>query len=93
MTENGNKYVLVGIDVFSKKVYAAALTSKHATIVKREIRRIILSFPKLPRIILTDNGGEFSMITNLCEQLRVKHNQSAPYHPQTNGACQSNTEK
>ena len=88
MTENGNKYVLVGIDVFSKKVYAAALTSKHATIVKREIRRIILSFPKLPRIILTDNGGEFSMITNLCEQLRVKHNQSAPYHPQTNGAVE-----
>ena len=43
MTDNGNKYALVGIEVFSKKVYATALTSKHASIVIQEIKRIILS--------------------------------------------------
>ena len=88
ITENGNKYALVGIDVFSKKVYATALTSKHATIVGREIRRILMSFPKMPKTILTDNGTEFATVPILCDQLSIKHNQSAPYHPQTNGAVE-----
>ena len=88
ITENGNRYALVGIDVFSKKVYATALTSKHATIVGREIKRILMSFPKMPKTILTDNGTEFATIPILCDQLCIKHNQSAPYHPQTNGAVE-----
>lgn len=88
ITENGHRYALVGIDIFSKKVYATALTSKHSSIVGREIRRILMSFPKMPKTVLTDNGGEFATISTLCNQLGIKHNLSAPYHPQTNGAVE-----
>jgi hypothetical protein len=88
LTENGHRFALVGLDVFSKKIYATALTSKHSSLITREIKRIILSFPNMPKTILTDNGGEFAQISLLCDQLGIKHNQSAPYHPQTNGAVE-----
>ena len=88
VTDNDNKYVLVGIDLFTKRVYATALESKEAFQVAKEVERIIFNNPILPDSILTDNGMEFVDISQLCQRYNIRHSKSAPYHPQTNGAVE-----
>ena len=67
VTDNENRYALVGIDLFSKRISAVALTSKAAINVQREIERVVFSNPFLPKCILTDNGTEFSLVENFCQ--------------------------
>ena len=88
ITSNENKYILVGIDLFSKKIYTAAIPGKFSFRIRNEIERMIFINSVLPRIILTDNGKEFSDITELCQTIGAQHNKSAAYHPQTNGCVE-----
>ena len=88
VTNNENKYALVGVDLFSKRVHACPLESKLSTIIATEIERILTKNPIMPKSILTDNGLEFAEVTRLCDELGIKHLRSAPYHPQTNGAVE-----
>ena len=88
ITSDDNKYILVGIDLFSKKIYTAAIPGKIAFRIRNEIERMVFSNPVLPRIILTDNGTEFSDVTAFCQQIGAQHNKSAAYHPQTNGCVE-----
>ena len=88
MTDLDHKYILVGIDLFSKKVYTAPLPNKESSTVRQEIEKILYSNPKLPNKILTDNGLEFSQLSEFCEKYHIKHAKSPPYHPQTNGAVE-----
>ena len=50
ITEDGNRYAIVGTDTFSKKVYAAAIPTKDSHIVTNEIKRILRSLPKKPML-------------------------------------------
>ena len=88
VTDRENRYVLVGTDLFTKKIYTAPLTSKHAETISMEIERFICANPTLPTAILTDHGREFFGVTSLCESFGIRHNKSPPYHPQTNGAVE-----
>ena len=88
VTDNNNKYGLVGLDLFSKRVYAVPLESKHSSLIKCEIEKILTQNPVLPTTVLTDNGTEFAEISDFCNELGIKHSKSAPYHPQTNGAVE-----
>ena len=88
ITEEGYRFALVGIDIFSKKVYARCLFGKHAEGIRKEIQSILLKNPNLPRLILTDNGLEFNSLKSFCSDYGIKHVNSAPYHPQTNGCCE-----
>ena len=88
ITSDDNKYILVGIDLYSKKIYTAAIPGKFAFRIRNEIERMVFTNPVLPRIILTDNGTEFSDVTALCQQIGAHHNKSAAYHPQTNGCVE-----
>ena len=87
-TDNENKYAIVGLDLFTKRVYAAPLPTKHAEFVLAEIERIVFSNPFPPKTILTDNGTEFAGLQQFCHQYNIRHSQSPPYHPQTNGAVE-----
>ena len=88
VTDRDYRYVLVGTDLFTKKIYTAPLTSKHADTISMEIERILCANPVLPTSILTDHGREFFGVTSLCESFGIQHNKSPPYHPQTNGAVE-----
>ena len=88
VTDRDYRYVLVGTDLFTKKIYTAPLTSKHADTISMEIERILCANPVLPKSILTDHGREFFGVTTLCESFGIQHNKSPPYHPQTNGAVE-----
>ena len=88
VTDNENRYALVGLDLFSKRISAVALQSKNGDIVQNEIERIVFANPFLPHCILTDNGTEFANVETFCAEFGIKNSKSAPYHPQTNGAVE-----
>ena len=81
------KFLVVGIDYFTKWVEAEAL----ATIMEKNIRsfvwRNIICRFGIPRILVSDNGKQFnnSAIRGFCSELVIKNHYSSPAHPQANG--------
>src|SRR5579875_3880408 len=75
---DGYKYLLVVIDVFSKYTFIKTLTDKEARSVAlglianfEETKR---KYGKVPKILTSDNGGEFKneIIKKLCERYKIK---------------------
>ena len=87
-TDEENKYILTGFDLFSKRAYAFPIPSKHSAIVAAHIENAILGNPSIPRKILTDHGLEFADLQGVCRGLNITHVKSPPYHPQANGAVE-----
>ena len=68
----GNKYILILIDIFSKKAYAVPLKNKTGLVVTQAIKTIL---PNGVRNIQSDNGKEFfnKHFTELMESLNINH--------------------
>ena len=81
------KFLVVGIDYFTKWVEAEAL----ATITEKNIRsfvcRNIICKYGIPRVIVSDNRKQFnnSAFRDFCSELGIKNHYSSPAHPQANG--------
>ena len=87
--DSGNMYVLTGIDFFSRKGYCEPLKSKRAEYILRKFKTILFRNPVFPRMILLDNGSEFSEIRKFCAENEIQLNFAPPRHPQTNGSCEN----
>ena len=80
------KFLVVGIDYFTKWVEAEAL----ATIIEKNVRSFIwkniICRYDIPRVLDSDNGKQFDNDTfrDFCLQLRIKNHNSSPAHPQAN---------
>ncbi|RXN37825.1 gag-pol fusion [Labeo rohita] len=85
-TKQGNQYICVMIDYFTKWTEAYPLKSKSANEVSDCILDFFYKFGA-PKRILTDQGKKFVNKINfdLCESLGIKRSLCSPYHPQTNG--------
>ena len=81
------KFLVVGIDYFTKWVEVEAL----ATITKRNVRsfvwRNIICRFGIPRVLVSDNEKLFNNNTlrDFCSELGIKNHYSSPAHPQANG--------
>ena len=81
------KFLVVGIDYFTKWVEAEAL----ATIMEKNVRsfvwRNIVCRYGIPRVLVSDNRKQFDndSFSNFCSQLGIKNHYSSPVHPQANG--------
>ena len=81
------KFLVVGIDYFTKWVEAEAL----ATITEKNIRsfvwRCITCRFGIPRVLVLDNGKQFdnNAFWDFCSQLGIRSHYSSPAHPQANG--------
>ena len=81
------KFLVVGIDYFTKWVKAEAL----ATITEKNVRsfvwRCIICRFGIPRILISDNERQFDdeSFQDFCSQLGIKNHYSSPAHPQANG--------
>ncbi|RDY09299.1 Retrovirus-related Pol polyprotein, partial [Mucuna pruriens] len=83
---NGHRFILVAIDYFTKWVKAASYANMTKSMVTKFIKKnIICRYGLLARII-TDNGTNLNnkMMTELCEQFKIKHHNSTPYCPKMN---------
>ena len=84
---NGNKYVLVLTDAFSKWTEVVALPNQTAETTCRALMDKIILYHGPPKIIITDRGSNFTsrLFNNLCRELKTKHKTTTAYHPQSNG--------
>ena len=77
------KFLVVGIDYFTKWVEAEAL----ATITEKNIRsfvwRNIICRYGIPRVLVSDNDKQFdnSAFRDFCSELGIKNHYSSPAHP------------
>ncbi len=69
------KYIMVAIDVFTKKAWAQPMKSMDQMDASVSMGKIIDQMPEIPQIIITDLGTEFynKMMANLFNRLGVKH--------------------
>jgi len=88
---NGNEYLLVAIDYFTKWVEATSYSVLKAKHVARFRENNNIYQYGIPQEIISDNGlhfeGEVRMIMEL---YNIKHHKSLPYRSQTNGAVEAN---
>ena len=81
------KFVLTGIDVFSKYLFAAPLTNASADTVARELTKIFFMHSYIPKKIIADLGTTFTseLMHELTTLLEVQINHATLKHPQSIG--------
>ena len=82
-----SKFVLTGIDVFSKYLIAAPLTNASADTVARELTKMFFVHSYIPKKILADFGKTFTseLMHELATLLEIQLNHATLKHPQTIG--------
>ena len=81
------KFLIAGIDYFTKWVEVKAL----ATITEKNVRSFIwrnnVCRYGIPRVLVSNNGKQFDndSFRYFCTQLGIKNHYSSPAHPQANG--------
>jgi len=86
-TKEGNRYIIVAIDYFTKWPEARAIPDIKAETVAEFIYKEIICRHGVPKEILSDRGTSFvnQVIDKLCENYQTKHRLTSSYRPQTNG--------
>lgn len=85
-SNKGHKFILVITDYFSKYSLVFPLKSSSADIVVRKLEEEVFLVYGVPRIIICDNGPQFTsrQFRKLAEEYQVKIRFNAHYHPQAN---------
>ena len=86
--ENGKyTHILTCVDFFSKKVWARAIESAEAPVVKHAFNMIMVEATTVPRILQTDNGVEFvsNIFIGYLLRMKIKHILTKPYASTSQG--------
>ena len=83
--------VLVITDHFTRYAQAFPLETQRALATVKLLWNNFILHYGFPSKIITDQGQNFEseLIENLCQLAEVQKLRSSPYHPQTNGQCES----
>ncbi|MCO5559358.1 hypothetical protein L7F22_012957 [Adiantum nelumboides] len=86
-TANGKLYILVAIDYMTRWVEVQSVAKVNEKTVSKFIYTHICCRFGTPLEIVSDNGPGFrrSLLTEVCEELKISHRHSTPYYPQSNG--------
>lgn len=91
-TVGGKKYFLTFTDDFSRFTTVYLLTSKDEVFlkIKEFFAELKNNFGRYPKIIRTDNGGEYTggNVQSLLKKLGIKFQASVPYCPEQNGVSE-----
>ena len=89
-TVEGYRYVLTVVDLCTKWCVFLPLRTKFPAEVVSTLIRHWIHTHGIPEYILSDRGKEFmGVVTTVCHILRVKQIRTTPYHPRSNGLCES----
>ncbi len=73
-TKNGNKYILMVIDHYSKWCEAKPIPNHTTSMAARFLEEEIICRYEVPKFVLIDNGGEWSTeFDNLCKVYNIHH--------------------
>ncbi|RDY14358.1 hypothetical protein CR513_00581, partial [Mucuna pruriens] len=88
---NGHRFILVALDYFTKWIEAESYASVSRNVVAKFIKRNLICRYGIPADIITDNGTNLNnkVMSELCEEFKIKHHNSTPYRPQMNGAVEA----
>ncbi len=85
-TTNGNKYVLVVIDHYSKLCETQLVKEHDVYILAKFLEDEVIYRYGMPNYILIDNGSEWmKKIVEICQNYGITHQFNAPAWPQCNG--------
>ena len=86
-TENGNKYILVVADYFTKWTECFGMPNMETVTIARILVNDVISKFGIPAKIHSDQGSQFesNLFTELCKLLQVEKTRTTPYHPQSDG--------
>ena len=90
-SEQGNKYILVITDAFSKYTVMQAIPDKKAETVAKAFFEKWVTLFTCPKVLISDNGTEFvnRVFQELNRKFEIKHIRTASYHPQSNSPAES----
>ena len=82
----GNRYILVVGDYFTKWMEAYTLPDQEATTVEKKLVDEFFCRFSIPEQLPSNQGKQFEskLISTICKLLQVKKSQTTPYHPQSN---------
>jgi hypothetical protein len=82
----GYKYLLNGVDLFSRKLYSEAIKNKEDKTVLTAFKKIVKKIPDL-QSVRSDNGSEFiaNIFKTFLKKDDIKQILSSPYKPTSNG--------
>ena len=90
VSPDGYRYVLTVVCMCTRWVAFYPLKTKYSAEVISTLCRYWFHVHGLPEIILSDRGKEFlRVVTVVCEVLQIHQIKTTPYHPQSNGLCES----
>ena len=81
------KFLVVGIDYFTKWVEMEALATSRKKNIWNFVWKHNICRYGIPRVLVSDNRKQFdnSAFKDICLELGIKNNYSSPAHPQANG--------
>ena len=83
----GNNFVLVITDYFTKWVEVVALPNQTALATSKALMERVILYHGPPKKIITDRGTNFTskLFNHICQALKTKHTTTTAYHPQSKG--------
>eukprot|EP00253_Pinus_taeda_P033901 PITA_33901 len=87
----GHAYIILAVDYFTKWAEAMPTFSIDGKTAATFVLNHIIARFGVPQAIITDHGSHFRniMITELTDQLGLRHDSSTPYYPQANGLVEA----
>ena len=87
VTEDGNKYILVVSDYFSKRTECFPMPNMEAATVARIIVEQLIARLGVPYTIHSDQGPQYEsqLFSQMCKLLGIKKTRTTPYHPKSDG--------
>ena len=84
---NGNKYILVVSDYFTRWTEALPIPNQEALTVARVFVNEYVCRYDVPVQLHTDQGRNFEskLIEEMCKILEINKTRTSPYHPQSDG--------
>lgn len=86
-TDNGNKYIIVIADYFTKWTEAYAVPDHQASTVAQKIIDNFFTRFGIPEVIHSDQGRDFqsNLFQEMCRLLEIHKTKTTPWHPQSDG--------
>lgn len=86
-TENGNRYIIVISDYFTKWTEAFPMRNMEAQTVAKIVTNEVICRLGCPATIHSDQGRQYESIlfTEVCKLLQIRKTRTTPYHPQSDG--------
>lgn len=86
-SKNGNRYILVLGDYFTRWIEAYAIPNQEATTVAQKLVDECFCRFSVPEQLHSDQGRQFesTLISEICKILQVQKTRTTPYHPQSDG--------